>query len=164
MFFIVLAAAFVALAGYVCLAPEEFGFLRLPQVFLQLGPERTVTGLALMLLGFMVALAEMGGVKAARAGRARPLALGEEEPVPATGELRLDPEPARPPVAASGRMMRSEAPRPIAPIEQIDPADPSSAKRRPDLYAETEDALKPPPAVPKPDTPPPPFPSAQLEP
>lgn len=137
---IVLAAAFVAMAGYICLAPDSFGFLRLPQAFLQLGAERTITGLALMLLGFLVALSEAEGEgrpKRARSGQ--PFAFGEGELVPATGELMLEPEPQA--------QARPEA---DAPPEQ------PAAKRRPDLYEDLEEEAAA--AVPKSDDPPPPEP------
>jgi hypothetical protein len=130
---VILAAAFVAMAGYICLSPDQFGFLRLPQAFLQLGMERTVTGLALMLLGFLVALSEAEGeARPGRARGARPFAFGGEDPAPATGELRLEPEP-----------------HPQTPPTPEHPA----SLRRPDLY---EDLEEEPAAVPKSDSPPPP--------
>lgn len=123
--FIVLAALFVAAAGYVCLAPDQIPFLRLPQAFLQLGMERTVTGLSLMLLGFLVALSEIEGEKRpARTRSAQPFAFGEEELAPAAGELRLEPGPKPRPAAEP----------PTAGIEKPEPA----SRRRPDLYKDLE--------------------------
>lgn len=158
---IILAAGFVALAGYVCIAPDQFGFLRLPQAFLQLGMERTVTGLALMLLGFLVALSEAETEdKQKRARRAQPFAFGEAELVPAEGQLRLEPEPApeaklvanTAPELPAAESEIQVAPEP-APASEPEPApEAPTAKRRPDLYeAIEEDAA----AVPKSDTPPP---------
>jgi hypothetical protein len=94
MLVVILAAALVALVGYICVAPDQFGFLRLPHAFLQLGAERTVTGLSLMLLGFLIAFAEAGGGKRktpagarrgraqarARAAAARPRGPGDDGP------------------------------------------------------------------------------------
>lgn len=131
---VVLAAAFVTVAGYICVAPDQFGFLRLPQTFLQLGAVRPLTGLSLMLLGFIVALSEIEGEgKPKRARHAKPFAFGGEDLAPAAGELRLEPE----------------APSPAQP----EPAPESPAgKRRPDLYEGLEEEAA---AVPKSDTPPP---------
>lgn len=140
---IILASAFVAVAGYICVAPDQFGFLRLPQAFLQFGAVRSLTGLSLMLLGFIVALSEVeGGQKPKRRRPARPFAFGGEDLAPATGELRLEPEaPVSQPVA---RPLLKDEPEPLA------------RKRRPDLYEDIpeDDAA----AVPKPDNPPPPEP------
>lgn len=58
---VIAAGLFVALIGYVCLAPDQFAVLRLPPAFTALGLERIVTGLALMLLGFIGALSEVWG-------------------------------------------------------------------------------------------------------
>lgn len=129
---VVLAAAFVAGVGYICISPDQFGFLRLPQAFLQLGVERMITGLALMLLGFIVALSEIEREeKSRRARSAQPFAFGGEDLVPATGELRLEPE-AQP----------ETPPTPETP----------AGKRRPDLYEDLEEEAAA--AVPKSDSPP----------
>jgi hypothetical protein len=138
---LILAAAIVAMAGFVCITPDSFGFLRLPQSFLQLGMERTVTGLALMLLGFLVALSEAGGGDKPRRGRsAQPFAFAGEDAAPVAGELRLEPEPTAPPREA--RLVSDPAPEAPA------------GRRRPDLYVDLEEETAA--AVPKPDNPPPP--------
>jgi len=117
---VIVAGLFVALAGYVFLAPDQFGFLRLPDGFAGLGMERIVTGLALMLLGFIGALNEIQGEHRRR--KPRPFAFGGE-PAPAgpqaparQGPLMLDIEPApapavperdiQPPVDRSGTPIR----------------------------------------------------------
>ena len=143
---IILAAGFVALAGYVCMAPDQFGFLRLPQAFLQLGMERTVTGLALMLLGVLVALSEAETEdRQKRARRAQPFAFGEAELAPAEGQLRLEPEP-------EAKLVANPAPEP-APASEPEPApEAPTGKRRPDLYEAIEEEAA---AVPKSDTAPP---------
>lgn len=58
---VIAAGVFVAVIGYVCLAPDQFAVLRLPTAFAALGVVRIVTGLALMLLGVMGALSEVWG-------------------------------------------------------------------------------------------------------
>ena len=99
---VIVAGLFVALAGYVFLAPDQFGFLRLPDGFAALGMERIVTGLALMLLGFIGALNEIQGEHRRRKPRA--FAFGEEmaaagaEPQAAHRPLILDAELAPEPV------------------------------------------------------------------
>lgn len=141
---VIIAALFVAAAGYVCVAPDQIPFLRLPQQFLQLGMERTVTGLALMLLGFLVALSEIEIEKRpAGTRRGQPFAFGEEDLVPAGGELRLEPDPGPP------------APGPDAALvlnRDAEPEPEPAAKRRPDLYEELDEPTLA--VVPKRDTPP----------
>ncbi len=98
---VIAAGLFVALAGYVCLSPDQFALLRLPAAFAALGMERVVTGLALMLLGFVGALSEVWG-DPPRRRRAQIFAFGDglaaenggTDPVqPRTpGLLLLDPE------------------------------------------------------------------------
>jgi hypothetical protein len=136
---VVIAALFVTVAGYVCVAPDQVPFLRLPQQFAQLGLERTVTGVALMLLGFLVALSELEDEKRpARARRGQPFAFGGEDMAVADGELRLEPEPVPSRPDGEPAPDTSEEPR---------PAD----KRRPDLYEELDE--KPLAVIPKRDTP-----------
>jgi hypothetical protein len=106
---VIVASLLVAAIGYLCLAPEQFGFLRLPASFAALGLERVVTGLALMLLGFIAALSELQGEPHRR--RARPLAfqddLAQDDLVlpeglgdrPAPGLVFAEPEPQATPDA-----------------------------------------------------------------
>lgn len=101
---VIVAGLFVALAGYIFLAPDQFGFLRLPDGFAALGMERIVTGLALMLLGFIGVLNEIQGEHRRRKPRA--FALGEEMAVdgpegqaahrPLVLDAELAPEPVVP--------------------------------------------------------------------
>jgi hypothetical protein len=143
---VIIAALFVAAAGYVCVAPGQLPFLRLPEQFLQLGLERTVTGVALMLLGFLVALSEMEGEKRPTAPRrARPFAFDEEALAPAGGELRLEPEPGPPAPGPDAELVTNH--RAVR-----EPAE----KRRPDLYEELDEPTLA--VVPKRDTPPQPEP------
>jgi hypothetical protein len=142
---VIIAAMFVAAAGFVCLAPDQIPLLRLPQQFLQLGMERTVTGLALMLLGFLVALSEMEDEKRPTAvRRGQPFAFGEEEMVPAGGELRLEPEPDRAPPAPT-----TDA-QPVLNREP-EPEPEPAPRRRPDLYKDLDEPTLA--VVPKRDTP-----------
>ena len=55
----VVAGLVAGLVGVVFLAPEMFAFAGLPESFSGLGPERIVTGLALLLLGLIGVLSEL---------------------------------------------------------------------------------------------------------
>lgn len=90
---VIAAGLFVAAIGYVCLAPDQFAILRLPLAFTALGLERIVTGLALMLLGFIGALSEVWG-EAPKRRRAQAFAFADGADAQDSGPSAEAPRPA----------------------------------------------------------------------
>ncbi|MGZ8370831.1 MAG: hypothetical protein ACXWVH_07225 [Caulobacteraceae bacterium] len=96
---IIIAGLFSALVGCIFLAPDLFGFLKLPDGFVSLGWERQITALALMLIGALGVLSETMPEKKRRRS-ASPYALHTMDPEPADAPLTLtadqpDPVPER---------------------------------------------------------------------
>ena len=92
---IVVAGLFSALVGCIFLAPDLFGFLKLPEGFVSLGWERQVTALALMLIGALGVLSEAMPEKKRRRA-ASPYALHAMDPEQADAPLTLTPDAPEP--------------------------------------------------------------------
>lgn len=115
---VIVAGLFLVVAGFICVAPGAFEVLGLPQVFIQLGGERTLTGVALIALGVIAVINESGG-ESKPAHRATLLNLDDAPPrtagpaplpVPERDSLRPLPRPARQPPAKLAPLEPAPAP------------------------------------------------------